>query len=80
VELGRHGIRVITLKTGGVPESIPDSFAGKDEIAAGIQKAALLNRAATLADVGNVAAFVASDQARTLTAMEVNISCGAIMD
>ena len=79
-ELGQHGIRVITLKTGGVPESIPDAFAGKNEIAAGIQKATLLNRAATLADVGNVAAFVASDQARTLTATDVNISCGAIMD
>ncbi len=79
-ELGQHGIRVVTLKTGGVPESIPDTFAGKDEIAAGIQKATLLNRAATLADVGNVAAFVASDQARTLTATDVNISCGALMD
>jgi 3-oxoacyl-[acyl-carrier protein] reductase len=80
VELGPHGIRVVTLKTGGVPESLPDNFAGKDEIASGIQKATLLNRAATLADVGNVAAFVASDQARTMTAMEVNISCGALMD
>src|SRR5512134_1563340 len=38
-ELGQHGIRVITLKTGGVPESVPDTFAEKDEIAAGIQKA-----------------------------------------
>jgi NAD(P)-dependent dehydrogenase (short-subunit alcohol dehydrogenase family) len=80
VELGPHGIRVVTLKTGGVPESIPDTFAGKDDIAAGIQKATLLNRAATLADVGNVAAFVASDQARTLTATDVNISCGALVD
>ena len=80
MELGPHGIRVVTLKTGGVPETIPDTFAGKDEIAAGIQKATLLNRAATLADVGNVAAFVASDQARTMTATVVNISCGAIMD
>ena len=79
-ELGQHGIRVITLKTGGVPESIPDTFAGKNEIAAGIQKATLLNRVATLADVGNVAAFMASDQARTITATDVNISCGAIMD
>ncbi len=79
-ELGQHGIRVVTLKTGGVPESIPDTFAGKNEIAAGIQKATLLNRAAALADVGNVAAFVASDQARTMTATDVNISCGAIMD
>ena len=80
VELGPHGIRVVTLKTGGVPETLPDTFAGKDEIADGIQKATLLNRAATLADVGNVAAFVASDQARTITATEVNISCGALMD
>jgi len=79
-ELGPHGIRVVTLKTGGVPETLPDTFAGKDEIADGIQKATLLNRAATLADVGNVAAFVASDQARTITATEVNISCGALMD
>jgi 3-oxoacyl-[acyl-carrier protein] reductase len=80
VELGPHGIRVVTLKTGGVPETIPDTFAEKDKIAAGIQKATLLNRVATLADVGNVAAFVASDLARTITATEVNISCGAIID
>ena len=79
-ELGQHGIRVVTLKTGGVPESIPDIFVGKNEIAAGIQKATLLNRAATLADVGNVAVFVASDLARTMTATDVNISCGALMD
>ncbi len=79
-ELGQYGIRVITLKTGGVPESISDSFTRKDEIAAEIQKATLLKRAATLADVGNVAAFVASDLARTLTASYVNISCGALID
>jgi 3-oxoacyl-[acyl-carrier protein] reductase len=80
VELGPHGIRVVTLKTGGVPESISDSFAGKDKIAASIEQDTLLGRAATLADVGNVAAFVASDHARTMTAADVNISCGAIMD
>jgi NAD(P)-dependent dehydrogenase (short-subunit alcohol dehydrogenase family) len=79
-ELGRHGIRVLTLKTGGVPETIPDSFAEKDAIAASIEQATLLGRAATLADVGNVAAFVASDHARTMTATEVNISCGALVD
>lgn len=79
-ELGQHGIRVVTLKTGGVPESLPESVAGRDEITAGLQQAALLPRTATLADVGNVAAFVASDHARTMTAADVNISCGAIMD
>jgi 3-oxoacyl-[acyl-carrier protein] reductase len=80
VELGPHGIRVVTLKTGGVPESLSESFAEKDKIAASIEHKTLLGRAATLADVGNVAAFVASDQARTMTATEVNISCGALMD
>jgi enoyl-[acyl-carrier-protein] reductase (NADH) len=40
----------------------------------------MLGHAATLADVGNVAAFVASDLARTMTSTEVNISCGAIVD
>ena len=78
-ELGQHGIRVVTLKTGGCPVH-SDNFAGRNEITAGIQKATLLNRAATLADVGNVAAFVASDQPHTMTATDVNISCGAIMD
>jgi 3-oxoacyl-[acyl-carrier protein] reductase len=80
VELGPQGIRVVTLKTGGVPESISDGFAGKDEIVASIEQETLLGRAATLADVGNVAAFVASDLARTITATEVNISCGAIVE
>ena len=79
-ELGAHGIRVVTLKTGGIPESIDDSEPDREAISAGIQQAALLKQAATLADVGNVAAWVASDQARTITAADVNISCGAIVD
>lgn len=79
-ELGQHGIRVVTLKTGGVPETLPDDFPGRADIIAGIRQASLLNRTATLADAGNVAAFVASDQARTMTSADVNISCGAIMD
>ncbi|MEA2641325.1 MAG: hypothetical protein QOF51_2719 [Chloroflexota bacterium] len=79
-ELGEHGIRVVTLKTGGVPETIPDTVPERDAIVAGIRQSALLSWTATLADVGNVAAFVASDQARTMTAADVNISCGAITD
>jgi hypothetical protein len=35
---------------------------------------------ASLEDVENVAAFAASDQARTITSTEINISCGAIVD
>jgi 3-oxoacyl-[acyl-carrier protein] reductase len=40
----------------------------------------MLKRLATLEDVGNVAAFVASDKARSMTATGVNITCGAIVD
>jgi 3-oxoacyl-[acyl-carrier protein] reductase len=75
-ELGRHGIRVLTIQTGGVPETIPDDFAGKDAIAKSIEAPTLLGRPATLDDVGNVAAFAASDWARTMTASALNITCG----
>jgi NAD(P)-dependent dehydrogenase (short-subunit alcohol dehydrogenase family) len=79
-ELGRHGVRVVTLRTGGVPESIPEGFSGRAEIAKGIEESTLLGRAATLEDVGHAAAFVASDRARTMTAATVNVSCGALVD
>lgn len=79
-ELGEHGIRVVTIKSGGIPETISESFEGRDAIAESITGQTLLKRAATLEDVGNVAAFVASDLARTMTSTEINISCGAIVD
>jgi len=79
-ELGAHGVRVVTLRTGGVPESIPEGAQGRDAIAAGIEEATMLGRAATLEDVGNVAAFVASDRAPTMTAATVNVSGGALVD
>jgi 3-oxoacyl-[acyl-carrier protein] reductase len=79
-ELGAHGIRAVTLQTGGVPETIPESFDGREEISEGIVGQTMLGRAATLEDVGNVAAFAASDHASTMTATALNISCGAIVD
>jgi 3-oxoacyl-[acyl-carrier protein] reductase len=80
VELGRHGVRFVTLRTGGVPETIPAGTAGREAIVADIEKATMLGRPATLDDVGDVAAFVASDRARTMTAATANISCGALID
>jgi 3-oxoacyl-[acyl-carrier protein] reductase len=80
VELGPHGIRVVTLASGGVPESLPERFDGRDEIVEMIERQTLLGRAATLEDVGNAAVFAASDWARTLTAAIVNVSCGALVD
>ncbi|SFW92235.1 SDR family NAD(P)-dependent oxidoreductase [Amycolatopsis australiensis] len=79
-ELGRHGVRAVTLRTGGIPETIPKDFPGRAELEDNIAAKTMLGRAATLADVGAVAAFVASDRARTMTASTVNISCGALVD
>lgn len=45
-----------------------------------IVRRTMLSRAATLDDVGNVAALVASDQARTMPATALNITCGAQVD
>jgi 3-oxoacyl-[acyl-carrier protein] reductase len=76
-EVGPHGVRVVTLLTGGLTESFPD----KPEFEAakqGMVDQTLLGRTASVTDVGNVAAFVASDSARSITATQVNISCGAI--
>jgi 3-oxoacyl-[acyl-carrier protein] reductase len=79
-ELGRHGIRVVTLRTGGILESLPAGVEGRGEIEQTIVAPTMLGFAATLEDVGHVAAFVASDRARTMTAATVNISCGALID
>jgi 3-oxoacyl-[acyl-carrier protein] reductase len=79
-ELGRHGVRFVTLRTGGVPETIPPGTEGREAIAEGIERETMLGRVATLEDVGTVAAFVASDRARTMTAATANISCGALID
>jgi NAD(P)-dependent dehydrogenase (short-subunit alcohol dehydrogenase family) len=78
-ELGPHGIRVVTLQTAGIPESIPADFAPRAAITEQIVDKTMLGRAATLADVGNVAAFAASDHARTITASALNITCGTVV-
>jgi 3-oxoacyl-[acyl-carrier protein] reductase len=80
VELGPHGVRVVTLASGGVPESLPEGFDGRQAIVEMIDQQTLLGRAATLEDVGNAAVFAASDWARSMTAAIVNVSCGALVD
>ena len=80
VELGPHGIRFVTLASGGVPETFPAEFEELGQIERMIEDQTLLGRAATLEDVGNAAAFAASDRARSITAAIINVSCGALID
>ena len=44
----RDGVRVVTLRTGGIPETIPTSFARREEIDKSLNDATLSGRAATL--------------------------------
>jgi 3-oxoacyl-[acyl-carrier protein] reductase len=78
VELGPHGIRIVTLQSGGVPETTREDW--REAITQSFAETSMLKRVETLEDVGNVAAFAASDLARTMTATAINITCGRVAD
>jgi NAD(P)-dependent dehydrogenase (short-subunit alcohol dehydrogenase family) len=80
VELGRHGIRVVTLESGGHTETMPEDFEGRDAIVEGIEASTLLGRTASLDEIGRVATFAASDAAASMTAATLNVSAGALID
>jgi NAD(P)-dependent dehydrogenase (short-subunit alcohol dehydrogenase family) len=70
-ELGPSGIRVAWLLSPGSPDS-----GGADPEAGNT----LLNHRPSYDEVGAVAAFLASDDARSMTATEVNLTGGAVID
>ncbi len=78
VELGPHGIRVVTLQSGGVPETTREDW--REAITQSFVETSMLRRVETLEDVGNVAAFAASELARTMTATAINITAGRVAD
>jgi len=89
-ELGRKGIRVVWLQTTGIPEAITDTLEvfpdygpgregmTREELIAWMRGDTMLNRLTSLTDVGNVAAFMASDRASAMTASAANITCGMV--
>ena len=92
-ELGPQGVRVVWLRTTGLPETIPDTGDATsnlgtgfgegmrlEEIIAGMQEQTILRRLSTLDELGKVATFMASDGAGPMSATFANISCGAILD
>jgi NAD(P)-dependent dehydrogenase (short-subunit alcohol dehydrogenase family) len=89
-ELSPQGVRVVCLMPNAMPEtkSIRENFekfaktAGitPAEYLGRIESTTHLRRLTTLAELANVAAFVASDQASAMTGTVVNLSGGAIVD
>jgi 3-oxoacyl-[acyl-carrier protein] reductase len=86
-ELGRYGVRVLWLQTTGLPEAITDEVLPaygtgpgdtmtRAELIAWLRRRTMLDRLTSLAEVGNMAAFMASDQAGAVTAAAANLTCG----
>jgi NAD(P)-dependent dehydrogenase (short-subunit alcohol dehydrogenase family) len=89
-ELGPHGIRVLCLLSTGSPETagvqevseLHAKGAGKtpEEWLDDYRRRTLLRRMTALADVAEMAAFMASDRASATTGTAVNLTCGALVD
>jgi len=89
-ELAPQGVRVVCLMPNAIPETgtIRQNFeryaqaAGitAAEYLARIESTTHLRRLTTLAELANVAAFMASDQASAMTGTVVNLSGGTIVD
>jgi 3-oxoacyl-[acyl-carrier protein] reductase len=85
-ELGPRGVRVVCLRAEGLPETWREDseeakqFEDLREFHELLKARTLLRRLPTLAEVGNVAAFVASDRASAMTATVANVTCGSVID
>ncbi|QBD77109.1 SDR family oxidoreductase [Ktedonosporobacter rubrisoli] len=90
VELGPLGIRVIGMRSDAIPETtaVRNAYSSRasllglklEDIVAQSESKTLLQRLPTLAEVANTAAFLASDQARAMTATVANLSCGSLVE
>ena len=89
-EVGRHGIRVVCLRSSGSPDAPGVSEVLNQHAAnAGISRkefetrfaaSTLLKRLPLLAEVANVAVLMASDLASPITGAVANVTCGEIVD
>jgi len=85
-DLGPHNIRVAWLLSPGSPGlGHEDAPRAEPDDAHGVEappgtEGLLSNHQPTYEEVANIAAFLASDAARTMTATEINLTGGAVID
>jgi 3-oxoacyl-[acyl-carrier protein] reductase len=75
-DLGPHGVRVSWLLSPGSPSDDREQAGQLDESTEGL----LPKHRPLYSEVGQAAAFIASDGARTITAAEINLTGGAVID
>jgi enoyl-[acyl-carrier-protein] reductase (NADH) len=89
-EVGPRGVRVLGIYTAGVPETLtPEKLAsvnsamrldaaGVERLVEGMAQMTMLRRSPGLAQVAEVAAFLASDRAGAMTGTIANATCGLV--
>ena len=81
-ELGPHGVRVVNIRSGGSPDSrvFKEAIdAGGEEVAAFIKKMeddTMLKKMPMMEDIANTAVFLASEMARKITGVTIDVTCG----
>ncbi|GII52617.1 short-chain dehydrogenase [Planotetraspora thailandica] len=89
-ELGPHGVRVVCLRAAGMPETPQlsevyglhaDAYGiSRDAFQARMADLTLRKQLPTVAEIANVAAFVASDRSSAMTGAVANLTSGLIAD
>lgn len=89
-DLGPSGIRVVGIRSGamvetrtiqqGIERVVNTMGVAPAQVVSQFEQATLLRRLSTAADTARVAAFLASDGARTITGALVNASSGRVID
>jgi 3-oxoacyl-[acyl-carrier protein] reductase len=81
-ELGIPGVRVVNIRSGGSPDSkvFKDAITNQPEVMEPILRSmhndTMLKRLPEMADIANLATFLASDLARMITGVTVDITAG----
>ncbi len=89
-DLGPAGVRVVGIRSGAmvdtrtIQQSVENAAhtlgISKEQVVSMFEQRTLLKRLPTVADTARLAAFLASDGARTLTGAIVNASSGSVID
>jgi 3-oxoacyl-[acyl-carrier protein] reductase len=81
-EVGSYGIRVVNLRSGGSPDSavfkgaIDHDPVGMDGILRQMEEDTMLKKLPLMVDIADVAVFLASDLARMITGVTVDVTAG----